>query len=216
MFIGHQAVAFALKRADPRRSLGTLMAGAMLLDLIWPIFLLAGWERVRIQPGNTAFTPLAFDWYPYSHSFVAALAWSAIFALVCRKASSKDALILAAAVFSHWILDAISHRPDLPLYPGNQTLVGLGLWSSQPATVIVEGLFFAIALWVYHTISLPRDGYGRWGYAAFVLLLLALYFGAAFGPPPPNIRALEFTGLAAWLLPFWAGWFDRHRSVVVN
>ena len=216
MFIGHQAVAFALKRVAPRRSLGTLMAAAMFLDLLWPIFLLAGWERVRIEPGNTAFTPLAFDWYPYSHSLAAALLWALVFATCCWKGARKEAVILMSAVLSHWVLDAISHHPDLPLYPGSSMLIGLGLWNSRLATLFVESAGFAVALWMYHTISLPKDGAGRWGYAAFVFFLLFLYLGSVFGPPPPNVKTIAWFGVASWLLPLWAAWFDRHRSVVVS
>src|SRR5260370_39145756 len=80
MFIGHIAVGFASKRIVPRASLGVLMAAPTLLDLLWPVFLAAGWEQVRIDPGNTAFTPLDFVSYPISHSLVAACGWGALFA----------------------------------------------------------------------------------------------------------------------------------------
>jgi hypothetical protein len=214
MFIGHQAVAFALKKVSPERSLGTLMAAAMFLDLLWPIFLALGWERVRIEPGNTAVTPLAFEWYPYSHSLVVAIGWSLLFGICFWKGSRKQLIVLGAAVFSHWVLDAISHRPDLPIIPGSPQAVGLGLWNSVPATLIVELGLFGIGLWIYHTISLPKDATGRWAYAAFVIFLLVLYFANIFGPPPPNVAVLRWVGLAGWLLPLWAGWFDAHRSVV--
>jgi len=214
MFIGHQAVAFALKKASPQRSLGTLMAAAMFLDLLWPIFLSFGWERVRIEPGNTAVTPLAFDWYPYSHSLAAAIFWALLFGVCFAKGSRKEMFILASAVLSHWVLDALSHRPDLPIYPGSSQLVGLGLWNSRPLTLLVELGLFGIALFIYHTISLPKDSTGRWVYAAFVLFLVAVYLASIFGPPPPNTATLRVVGLGAWLLPFWAGWFDGHRTVV--
>jgi hypothetical protein len=113
-------------------------------------------------------------------------------------------------------LDAISHRPDLPVFPGSSILVGLGLWNSRLATLLVESTGFAIALWMYHTISLPKDTVGRWSYAAFVFFLLFLYVGSVFGPPPPNVKTIAWLGIASWLLPLWAGWFDRHRSVVVS
>src|SRR4051812_46150446 len=120
MFIGHFGVAMAAKRVAPAASLGTLVLAAQLVDLIWPAMLLLGIEQVRIDPGITRVTPLDFVHYPYTHSLVASLAWGALLALVYG-ASRKDwrtALWLAVLVVSHWVLDAIVHRPDLPLWPG--------------------------------------------------------------------------------------------------
>ena len=141
MFIGHYAVGFAAKRFAPQTSLGVLIASALSLDLLWPLFVLAGWEQVRIEPGNTAFTPLNFASYPISHSLVAALGWATLFAAVYYLLTRyrAGALVVWIGVVSHWVLDFITHRPDLPLYPGG-SLVGLGLWNSPVATVAVEGL----------------------------------------------------------------------------
>src|SRR5712671_4244163 len=131
MFIGHYAVGFAAKRAAPNASLGPLMAAPVLLDLLWPIFLLLGWEHVRIDPGNTAFTPLAFDSYPISHSLLMAVVWAVVFVLLTRRVSTRQAsLWIALAVVSHWVLDWITHGPDLPLLPRLGPKVGLGLWNS--------------------------------------------------------------------------------------
>ena len=84
MFIGHFAVALAAKRAAPRASLGWLVVACQLPDLIWPVLLLAGIERARIEPGNTAFTPLAFDHYPWSHSLLLVVIWGAALAALYR------------------------------------------------------------------------------------------------------------------------------------
>ena len=129
MFIGHYAVALGAKKAAPRVSLGTLLLASQFIDLLWPIFLLLGLEHVRIAPGNTVFTPLDFYDYPISHSLLAVLGWSVGFGLVyyAVRRSGRNALILGAIVLSHWVLDFISHRPDLPLIPGMETRVGLGL-----------------------------------------------------------------------------------------
>src|SRR5512144_2254744 len=120
MFIGHMAVGFVSKRLAPRASSGVLMAAPMALDLLWPVFLLAGWEQVNIDPGNTAFTPLDFVSYPYSHSLVMSAVWGALFASlywgITRYAAG--AMVIGTGVVSHWILDFVTHRPDLPLYPG--------------------------------------------------------------------------------------------------
>lgn len=215
MFLGHFAVGFAAKRAAPRISLGVLIAAASFLDLLWPVFLLLGWERVRIQPGNTAFTPLAFDAYPISHSLLAVFGWSVLGGLlywVVRR-DKRGAGIVAGAVLSHWVLDALSHRPDLLLMPAGSTRVGLGLWNSVPATVAVEGGLFVAGVWLYARFTRATDRIGRWAFVMFIALLALLYLGNVFGPPPPSWQAVAWTGLATILFVAWAAWVDRHREV---
>src|SRR3989339_132004 len=117
MFIGHYAVALAAKKGAPKVSLGTLFIAAQLVDLLWPLFLLLGLEHVRIDPGNTAFTPLDFYDYPITHSLVGAVGWSMLLGGVYYgfRRERKSAVVIGLVVFSHWILDLITHRPDLPL-----------------------------------------------------------------------------------------------------
>ena len=214
MFIGHYAVGFASKRAAPRTSLGWLMAAPLFLDILWPLFVLAGIEHVRIAPGDTAFTPLAFDWYPWSHSLLMTLVWAALFAFLYwqRTHYGRGAAVLALGVLSHWVLDAISHRPDLPLAPGSGVRVGLGLWNAPTATMIVEIGMFVAAVWLYARTTHARDGVGRWGFVAFVLFLLAAYGADRFSPPPPSVDAIAYAAIALYVTPVWAGWFDRHRT----
>jgi membrane-bound metal-dependent hydrolase YbcI (DUF457 family) len=214
MFIGHAAVALAAKPLAPRVNLGVALVAAYWVDLVWPAFLLLGIEQVRIDPGNTAFTPLDFVHYPWTHSLVAAIAWGVLFALVFRMTSSqKGALVLGLLVFSHWLLDALSHRPDLPLWPEGGARIGLGLWNSVPATLAVELTMFAIGLAIYTRSAPARDRVGSlalWGLVGFLLLA---YIGATFGPPPPNVAAIAITGIVSGpLFGFWAGWADRHRG----
>src|SRR3954462_5216738 len=137
MFLGHYAVGFALKKASPNTSLGWFVGAAQLLDLLWPVLLLAGVEHVRVAPGDTAFTPLAFDSYPVSHSLVMACVWGALLAVAYRAAGRARVAAgwIAIAVVSHWVLDWVTHRPDLPLAPWSATKVGLGLWEWPAATV---------------------------------------------------------------------------------
>ena len=212
MFIGHFAVALAAKRAAPRASLGTLVLAAQFLDILWPVLLLAGLERVEIRPGDTAFTPLAFEHYPISHSLATTLAWAAAFAAAYYGTTryGRGALIVAALVASHWVLDWITHRPDLPLYPGGP-LEGLGLWSSVPATLAVEVSMFAAGLALYLGTTRAKDALGRWNAWAFAAFLALAYLGAAFGPPPPDVRALAGSAFGVWLLVAWAWWVDRNR-----
>lgn len=213
MFIGHPAAAFAGKRLAPRAGLGTLVAAALALDLLWPFFALAGIEHFRIDPGNTAFTPIDFYDYPWTHSMVMALVWSAIAAIIYRliRKSSRDALIVGAAVFSHWILDFVTHRPDLPLWPGGPK-VGMGLWNSRPMTMIVEVLLFAVCLALYLRSTTARDRIGKIALWALVILLGLIYISNLFSPPPPNWQAVAYTAIAQWLFVPWAWWIDRHRQ----
>ena len=213
MFLGHFAAGFAAKRAAPKVSLGVLIAAAGFLDLLWPLFLLLGWERVRIEPGDTAFTPLAFDSFPFSHSLLSALIWAVLCGMLywAFRHDRHGGGIIAALVVSHWILDALSHRPDLPLTLTGPKRVGIGLWNSVQATVIVEGAMFAFGAWLYATFTHAKDRVGRWAFAVYVGVLALLYLGNAIGPPPPGWRAIAWTGLAAILFAAWAAWFDRHR-----
>lgn len=208
MFIGHAALALAAKPLAPRAHLGVALAATYWLDLVWPIFVLAGIERVEVAPGITAFTPLDFVHYPWSHSLVAALAWSALFGLGCWKLGRRAALVMGLLVFSHWALDALAHRPDLPLWPGSSARVGLGLWHSVVATLAVECALFAAGVAIY----LRSGGKGSiafWGLIAFFVIA---YLGAAFGPPPPSASAVAASALALWLLPWWGWWAARPRG----
>ena len=214
MFIGHFAVALAAKKAAPRTSLGTLVMAAQFADLLWPIFLLLGVERVAIAPGNTAFTPLDFVSYPFSHSLVADVGWASLFAGVYRlvKHDSRGALCLWFVLMSHWVLDALTHRPDLPLYPGSSTYVGLGLWNSRAGTLLVEGAIFALGVVLYVHATRPRDRVGIYAFWSFIVLLVLIYFGNLFGPPPPSVKAIAIAALGLWFFVTWAYWLDRHRQ----
>jgi len=214
VFIGHFAVALAAKKAAPRTSLGTLVMAAQFADLLWPIFLLLGVERVAIAPGNTAVTPLDFISYPLSHSLLAEVGWACLFAGVYTlvKHDSRGALCLWFVLMSHWVLDALTHRPDLPLYPGSSTYVGFGLWNSRAGTLLVEGAIFALGVMLYVHATRPRDRVGIHAFWSFIGVLVLIYFGNLFGPPPPGVKAIAIAGLGLWLFVAWAYWLDRHRQ----
>lgn len=214
MFIGHFAAAFAGKALAPRVSLGSLFLAAQFLDLLWPALLLLGVERVRIAPGHTAVTPLAFEHYPVSHSLLGAAVWAALVGGLswarpggCRRAGA----VLGLLVLSHWALDAIVHRPDLPVAPGSATLVGLGLWNSLPATLVTEVGLLALGVWLYARTTRAVDRVGRWSLWSLVALILVIEGANVFGPPPPGVDAVAWAGLAQWLLVLWGYWIDRHR-----
>ncbi len=212
MFLGHIGVALAAKRAAPRTSLGTLVAASLWIDLVWPALLLAGVERVRIDPGNTAVTPLDFERYPYTHGAAAVVLWALAFGAVYRWRTGyrRGAIVAGALVASHWLLDAIVHRPDLPLgWDGPK--VGLGLWNSAPATLAVELGLLAAGVVLYVRGAPARDATGRRALAGLVVFLVAVYLVNVLGPPPPSEKAIAFGGLAQWLFVPWAAWIDRHR-----
>lgn len=215
MFLGHFAVGFAGKRVAPRAPLALLFVAAQFADLLWPLLLLAGVETVRIEPGTTALTPLDFVSYPISHSLLTltgfALLLGAAVLVVFR--DRRAALVVAALVISHWVLDALAHRPDLPLYPGGPR-VGLGLWNSVPATMAVELVLLVVGVVLYLEATRPRDRTGTLALAALVVFLIAVYLANVFGPPPPNERVLAASALALGLLVAWAAWIDRHRFSV--
>ena len=213
MFIGHYAVGLALKSVTPRTSLGWLAAAPQLPDLLWPVFLLLGWERVTIEPGATPVTPLVFDSYPYSHSLLMVCVWGLLLGALylSRSRHLTAAVLIGLAVVSHWVLDWVTHVPDLPLVPWSHTGVGLGLWNSLPGTLAVEFAMYAAGLWCYLRATRPGDRQGQLGFVGFAMFLLVVYVAALFGPPPSDVRSLATVSLLLWLLPLWAAWFDRHR-----
>jgi hypothetical protein len=218
MFLGHMAVGFAAKRVAPKVSLGVLLAASELVDLLFPVFVLAGWEQAHIVASDNPFTRFAFDSYPYTHSLAAGLFWGLLAAVgywLARR-RRRDAVVVGLVVLSHWVLDVISHQPDMPLYPGTSPKIGLGLWNSLVGTIIVEGLMFAAGVWLYATMTRSRDRMGRYGFWGFVLLLVGLYIGNIAGPPPPDPAAFAWVVLVFALFFFWVAWFDRHREVIAT
>jgi hypothetical protein len=215
MFIGHFAAGFAAKRFAPRVSLGTLFAAVQLQDLLWPVFLLLGLEHVRVDPGNTAVTPLDFYDYPLTHSLAGAaliaLAFGGLHWLVRR--DGRAAAVISIAALSHWIFDFVTHRPDLPLTFGGDAKVGLGLWNSVPGTVLLETAMFAGGFHLYRTATSPAGWPGRYGLAGLALLLLAIYAANILGPPPPGAGVIAVAGNATWLFVLAAWWVDRSRSI---
>lgn len=213
MVIGHFAVAFAAKRVAPRTSLGTFFVAAQLADLCWPIFLLLGWEQVRITQNVNPFLTLSFTSYPWSHSLateiVAGIAFGALYFAVTRY--SVGAIVVALLVPSHWLLDLVVHLPDLPLYPGGAARLGFGLWNNPPATMLVEAVLFAAGLAVYARSAQPRDRVGRYGLWALAAVLIVIYLASAISPPPPSVTALAWTALIGWPLTLFPWWVDRHR-----
>lgn len=214
MFIGHFGAGLAAKRVEPNLSLGTLFLATQFIDLIWPILLLLGIERVAIDPGNTAFTPLDFTHYPISHSFLGVLIWALLFGSIYYAIKKKllASIILGSLVMSHWILDLVTHRPDLPLAPGSETKVGLGLWNSIIGTMLLEGFIFLGGAYLYLRVTKALNKKGTWSFWALIVFLSIIYLMNTFGSPPPSSEAIGVVGLSMWLLVAWGYWIDRNRQ----
>lgn len=210
MFVGHLAVALAAKRQEPRVNLGWYMAGVTALDLVWPLFVLAGVEHVSIVKGATAFTPLVFDSYPWSHSLVMACAWGVLLAALARWWMPRPiGWLLFVLVVSHWLLDFASHAPDMPLWPGSSPKFGLGLWNSIPSTLIVEGAMWLAGIWIFLSTTPPRRRGAQIAFWSFVIVCTVMWASGPWGPLPPSERALGYFSLIGWLTVPWAAAADR-------
>jgi hypothetical protein len=220
MFLGHYAVAFALKRAEPKLSLGTLFLAVQLADLLWGIFLLLGWERVRIDPGYTAVTPLQFLEYPISHSLVGLTLWAVIGAAVYYSWPTRDtsrhwqaAALVGVAILSHFPLDVLVHAPDLPLWGQESRKLGLGLWNNPTATLLLELVTLAAGVAVYAGFPSRRHPVRAGRLAGLVLILVGIYLVSFFGPPPPSVTAIAVADIIGLLLlAAFAGWADRRAT----
>jgi hypothetical protein len=220
MFLGHYGVALALKRAEPKLSLGTLFVAVQLPDLLWATFVLLGWEHARIVPGHTAITPLEFLDYPISHSLVGTLAWSFVAAAFYYSWPTRDtsrhwqaAALVGLAVFSHYPLDALVHIPDLPLSGSGSARLGLGLWNNPLATLVAEAVVFSAGLAIYiarrsnrHPLRLARMVF-------VVVLLVGTYVASLLGPVPPSMTVVAVTDIVFLLVvAALAAWADRRAN----
>lgn len=215
MFIGHFALGFAAKRIEPRVSLAMLFAAAQFADLLWPVLVASGVEQVRIDPGNTPFTSLDFVSYPYSHSLLWLMVWGVVLGVAYRRFAPEVrrgvVVLLAALVVSHWVLDVVTHRPDMPIYPGSPR-VGLGLWYSIAGTLILEFALYVSGVWLYVRTTVARDAIGRWGFAVLAAFL-PLGYVSGVGAVPPSISALSASSMIGGaVLIAWSWWADRHRK----
>jgi hypothetical protein len=213
VFLGHFAVALAAKKAAPKTSLGTLVAAAQFADMLWPVLLLLGIEQVRIVPGLLPASPFDFTSYPVSHSLVAQLGWGALLGtcyFIVRR-NTRSALLVGFLVPTHWLLDFLAHRPDMPIYPGGAKY-GLGMWNSLPLTILVEYALFAAGIAIYVSATRATDRTGNLALWSLLGLLVVLFPVSLFGPPPPTVQVLAWSAVAIWITVPWAAWADRHRQ----
>jgi membrane-bound metal-dependent hydrolase YbcI (DUF457 family) len=216
VFLGHYAAALGAKKLAPYSSLGTLVLAGQLSDLMWPTLLLQGTERVRIVSGNPPLLRLDFVSYPWSHSLLMVGVWAglvgALYAFFRRY--PRGTLVVAALVLSHWLLDVISHGPDMPLAPWGGPTVGLGLWYSQTTTIAVEAVLFGLGTWIYAQQTEPVDKVGEYAFVAFVIVLVIAYAATLLGSPPPDVTTLAWSAQSLWIFVVWGYWLDRHRVAV--
>lgn len=216
MFIGHFGAGLAGKKIANKPSLGTLFFAAQFIDLIWPILLLLGIEKVEIDPGNTVLTPLNFIHYPVSHSLFGVLIWGILFGIIyfLVKKDLKSSIVLGALVVSHWILDLFVHRPDLPLMPSNELKVGMGLWNHPVISIVFELLIFAAGIYFYIKSTKAKNKTGIYSLLGLIIFLLLIFVSNLTGPPPPSVEAIGIIGNLQWLIVLWGYWIDRNRNVL--
>jgi hypothetical protein len=218
MFVGHFAVGFLAKRAEPRLSLGTCVLAAVLADILWPIFMIVGLEQVQFKPGKGAANYLLAFNIGLSHSLLMDLLWGALFATTyfLSKRNGRGALILFAAVVSHWFLDGIAHRPDMPLAPWTHRRFGLGLWASIPATIVVEGGLWLVGIILYLLITRAKNWAGVYGFWIAITLFTLFWYQNVAGPPPANPRVAPVSSLIFFSLTvLWAYWMNWLRPAAV-
>jgi hypothetical protein len=215
MFLGHFGLGFAGKRLAPAVSLGTLFLATQWADLLFWVAALAGVEHFRIAPGATRVTPMDFYDYPWSHSLFGLAAWSVLIGglYLAFRRRRAGAWVMAAGVVSHWVLDVVVHRPDMPVVRGGP-YAGLSLWNSVPLTVVAEGLVFGGGIVLYLRSTSAKDRTGVWAFWALIGFLVVTWVASIAGPPPPSERVVEYAGLAMWLFVPWGWWIDRHRAIV--
>jgi membrane-bound metal-dependent hydrolase YbcI (DUF457 family) len=215
MFIGHFGVSFAAKKAAPKVSLGTLFIATQFVDILWPLLLVLGVEKVEIVPGYTKTNAFDFLYYPYTHSLLMGLVWGIVIGGLywLFKRDKQGALVVGLGVLSHWFLDLIVHTADLPLTPFGEAKAGFGLWNHVALTLVIEVLIFLAGVYLYAKNTKAKNGIGRWGLWVLSILLIVFQFSNTFGPPPSGtIMTLfvSFISLMAIIVAL-AYWVDHNR-----
>jgi hypothetical protein len=216
LFVGHYAVALALKKFEKRASLGVLFIAVQFVDILFMPFVMLGIERMNIIPRFTESTHFQLEYMPYTHGLIASVLWAALSFVLFRWTFVKDrsvAIVVSLAVFSHWVLDLITHTPDLPLLADDSIKLGLGLWNNAAATFSLEAILLVGALMLYLKATRASTKLGKYGMAVFVTLLILINIFNIFGPPPQGgTMELTIMGLSAYILfAAVAFWLDRKR-----
>ena len=217
MFVGHYAVSLALKNFEKRASLGVLFLAVQFVDILFMPFVLLGIERMNIVPDFTQSTHFELEYVPFTHSLVGSVFWAAVAYVVFRWLFVRKqavALVVALAVFSHWVLDLITHTPDLPLWTDDTIKLGFGLWNSAAATYALEAILLIGALWLYLRATRASSALGKYAIAAFIAILLLINIVNIYGPPPQGgkIEMAVSAMVAYFLFAGVAFWLDKKRN----
>jgi hypothetical protein len=220
MFAGHLGAGLALKGCSNSVSLGALLFAALALDVVLWLLVLGGVEAFRAPADYRTTADLTYD-FPYSHSLVASLAWSLLggtVAWLLRRSNGPErtqaALVIAAAMFSHFILDWLVHIPELPVMGNGSFKIGLGLWRHLSVAWCVEGLVAAAGLWLYlHTTKLTTTR------KVTLLLMMALVMaltilGQARHASPPTPCQMAVSSLITIVVLIAVGFWIDHRTTV--
>lgn len=216
MFVGHYGPSFAIKSIQPHIPLWLLFIAVQLLDVGWSVLVFLGVEKVRIVPGITASNPLDLYYMPYTHSLVAAFAWVVAGIILCRLLLGvrdwSAGLWIGVAVFSHWVLDFLVHRRDLPLYD-DAAKVGLGIWNYPIIALSLEAFLLFGGMIMYLRRTRPLSTVGRLGPPIFGVVMLAIQGYIFFGPPPASPVAAAVTAFVSYVVfAAVAHWLDRNRE----
>ena len=216
MFVGHYGPSYAIKSIGGPLRLWVLFIAVQLLDVGWSLLVFLGIEKVRIVPGITASNPFDLYYMPYTHSLVAAIGWAVAATILCKVLLNlrnwSAGILVGAAVFSHWVLDFLVHRRDLPLYD-NAAKVGLGIWNYPIIALSLETLLLFGGMMLYLRRTKPLNSVGRLGPPIFGILMLAIQGYIFFGPPPASPVAAAATALVCYVaFAAVAHWLDRNRE----
>ncbi|MGE5323618.1 MAG: hypothetical protein ACM3SW_12175 [Actinomycetota bacterium] len=215
MFVGHYGAGLAGKRIAPRMSLGTMMLATLLPDLLAWVLVVTGAEHFAIRPGITLTNPMDLYDYPISHSLATDVLWGTLLAaayyLVRRH--WRGSLLIFTLVLSHWVLDLIAHRPDMPLAPGIHRYYGFGLYNSRPGMIIVEGLIWLGGIVLYLRSTRSRKKLGTYMFWFGVAILTWIWVVSLKGQPPPGtaVQAAISSLVFMTLTVLWAYWVDHLR-----
>jgi len=218
MFIGHYGPSFACKAWKPVVPLWVLFVAVQLVDIVWAVLVLLGIEKVRIVPGITATNPFDLYYMPFTHSLPGAIFWAVGAAAVYRAVAPAQkwtaAVIVGGAVFSHWVLDLVVHRPDLPLYD-DAYKVGFGLWNYPAIAFLLEIALLFGGIAFYLRVTEPIDVIGRYGMTVLGLFAVALQAYVFFGPPPVSDTAFALTALVLYFaFAVLVYWLEGKRSSI--
>jgi hypothetical protein len=214
VFVGHYGVSFAVKAGRRDIPLWVLFLAVQLVDVVWAVLVLCGVEKLRIVPGITATNPLDLYYMPYTHGLITATAWSVLAAVAYRlwraNGGSRSAALVGIAAFSHWVLDLVVHRPDLPRF-GDDHKVGFGLWNYRGPALGLEILFLFGGMWLYLRRA-ESSGGGGGSFVMAGVAMLAVHTFVFYGPPPVSGHAAAVSALAAYGIFAGVAWWLERRE----